>query len=61
MNLTANYPTDVDIKEKIIWFEFIHSKNMITLDIIDTNMELKQIITIINEIFNHAIISNLRL
>ena len=33
MNLTANYPTDVDLKEKIIWFEFIRSRNMITLDI----------------------------
>ena len=33
MNLTANYPTDVDIKEKLYGFEFICSRNMITLDI----------------------------
>ena len=52
MNLTANYPTNVDIKEKLYGFEFIHSRDMITLDINDTNMEFKQIITIINEIPN---------
>ena len=55
MNLTANYPTDVDIKEKLYGFEFIHSRNMITLDINDTNMEFKQIITIINKIPNDVI------
>ena len=55
MNLTANYPTDVDIKEKLYGFEFIRSRNMITLDINDTNMEFKQIITIINEIPNDVI------
>ena len=55
MNLTANYPTNVGLKEKIIWFEFIHSRNMITLDINDTNMEFKQIITIINKIPNDFI------
>ena len=55
MNLTANYPTDVDIKEKLYGFEFICSRNMITLDINDTNMEFKQIITIINEIPNDVI------
>ena len=52
MNLTANYPTDVDIKEKLYGSEFICSRNMKTLDINDTNMEFKQIITIINEIPN---------
>ena len=52
MNLTANYPTDVDIKEKLYGSEFIRSRNMKTLDINDTNMEFKQIITIINEIPN---------
>ena len=55
MNLTANYPTDVDIKEKLYGFEFIRSRNMITLDINDTNMEFKQIITIINKIPNDVI------
>ena len=55
MNLTANYPTDVDIKEKLYGFEFIRSRNMITLDINDTNMEFKQIITIINKIPNDLI------
>jgi len=55
MNLTANYPTVIDLKEKIIYFEFVRSRNMITLDINDTNMEFKQIITIINEIPNDVI------
>ena len=55
MNLTTNYPTDVDIKEKLYGSEFICSRNMKTLDINDTNMEFKQIITIINEIPNHVI------
>ena len=55
MNLTANYPTNVDIKEKLYGFEFIRSRNMITLDINDTNMEFKQIITIINKIPNDVI------
>ena len=50
MNLTANYPTYVDIKEKLNGFEFILPRNMLTLDINDTNIELKQIITIINKI-----------
>ena len=50
MNLTANYPSDVDIKEKLNGFEFIRPRNVTTLDINDTNMKFKQIITIINKI-----------
>ena len=55
MNLTANYSTDVGLKEIFILLEFIHSRNMITLDINYTNMEFKQIITIINKIPNDLI------
>ena len=55
MNLATNYPTNVNKKEKLYGFEFIRSRNMITLDINYANMEFKQIITIINEIPNDVI------
>ena len=52
--MTANYPNDIVLKEKIIWFEFIRSRNMITLDINVTNMELKEIITFMNKNSNYV-------
>ena len=39
MNLTANYPTDVDMKDKLYGSEFICSRNMKTFDINDMNMK----------------------
>ncbi len=51
--MTANYSNNIVLEEKIIWFEFIRSRNTITLYINYTNMELKQIITFMNKNFNY--------